>query len=123
MAAHAGSADGRRAAGRRGAGRGADAAAVEPIDARAGASSAELVNEAGDDRDDIQPGDRVLLIVENDLGFAKVLLDAAREKGFKGLVTRIGAAALAMIARVPARRRSRSTSSCPTSRAGACSSG
>ena len=25
-----------------------------------------LVNEAGDDRDDIQPGDRVLLIVEND---------------------------------------------------------
>ena len=28
----------------------------------------ELVNEVGDDRDDIQPGDRVLLIVENDLG-------------------------------------------------------
>ena len=28
------------------------------------------VNEADDDRDDIQPGDRVLLIVENDLGFA-----------------------------------------------------
>jgi CheY-like chemotaxis protein len=55
-----------------------------------------LINEAGDDRDHIQPGDRVLLIVENDLGFARFLLDAAREKGFKGLVTSLGAAALAM---------------------------
>ena len=45
---------------------------------------------SGDDRDDIQPGDRVLLIVENDLGFARFLLDAAREKGFKGLVTSLG---------------------------------
>ena len=35
----------------------------------------------------IQPGDQVLLIVENDLAFARVLLDAAREQGFKGLVT------------------------------------
>ena len=50
----------------------------------------------GDDRDTIQPGDPLLLIVENDLAFAKLLLDAAREKGFKGLVTSLGAAALAM---------------------------
>ena len=56
----------------------------------------KLVNEVGDDRDTIQPGDPLLLIVENDLAFAKVLLDAAREKGFKGLVTSLGAAALAM---------------------------
>ncbi len=55
-----------------------------------------LINEAGDDRDNIRLGDRVLLIVENDLGFARFLLDAAREKGFKGLVTSLGAAALAM---------------------------
>jgi CheY-like chemotaxis protein len=55
-----------------------------------------LVNEVGDDRDQLQPGDRVLLIVENDLGFARLLLEAAREKGFKGLVTSLGAAALAM---------------------------
>jgi HAMP domain-containing protein/signal transduction histidine kinase/DNA-binding response OmpR family regulator len=53
-----------------------------------------LMNEVGDDRDDIRPGDRVLLIVENDLGFARFLLDTAREKGFKGLVTSLGAAAL-----------------------------
>jgi HAMP domain-containing protein/signal transduction histidine kinase/CheY-like chemotaxis protein len=55
-----------------------------------------LVNEVGDDRNIIQSGDRVLLIVENDLGFARVLLDSARERGFKGLVTSLGAAALAM---------------------------
>ena len=58
---------------------------------------AALVNEAGDDRDTIQPGDRVLLIVENDLGFARFLLDTARETGFKGLVTSMGAAALTMV--------------------------
>jgi len=54
------------------------------------------VNEHGDDRNDIRPGDRVLLIVENDVGFARFELDAAREKGFKGLVTSLGAAGLAL---------------------------
>src|SRR5208282_5980691 len=57
---------------------------------------ARLINEAGDDRDNIAPGDRVLLIVENDLAFARLLLDSARERGFKGLVTSLGAAALAL---------------------------
>jgi signal transduction histidine kinase/CheY-like chemotaxis protein/HAMP domain-containing protein len=56
-----------------------------------------LVNEAGDDRDSIRAGDDVLLIVENDLQFARILLDAAREKGFKGLVTSRGTAALALV--------------------------
>ncbi|MDI1226623.1 MAG: HAMP domain-containing protein [bacterium] len=55
-----------------------------------------LVNEAGDDRHEIQPGDRIALIVENDLGFARFLLDTARENGYKGLVTSLGAAALVM---------------------------
>jgi HAMP domain-containing protein/signal transduction histidine kinase/CheY-like chemotaxis protein len=54
------------------------------------------INEVGDDRDRIGPGDRVLLIVENDLSFARVLLETAREKGMKGLVTSLGAAALTM---------------------------
>jgi signal transduction histidine kinase/DNA-binding response OmpR family regulator/HAMP domain-containing protein len=48
-----------------------------------------------DDRETIQPGDRTLLIVENDAGFAQFLLDTAREQGFKGVVTAFGAAALA----------------------------
>ncbi len=55
-----------------------------------------LVNEASDDRQTIQSGDRVLLIVENDLNFAKFMLEVAREQGFKGLVTSLGAAALAL---------------------------
>ena len=55
------------------------------------AESPLLANEAGDDRDAIQPGDRVLLIVENDPAFAQFLLDAAREHGFKGLVAPLGA--------------------------------
>jgi len=53
-----------------------------------------LLNEADDDRASIVDGDLVLLIVENDLAFARFLLDAARAKGFKGLVTSIGAGAL-----------------------------
>ncbi|MHB8745985.1 MAG: HAMP domain-containing protein, partial [Gammaproteobacteria bacterium] len=56
-----------------------------------------LINEADDDRDTIRAGDQVLLIVENDLQFARFLLDTAREKGFKGLVTSLGTAALALV--------------------------
>jgi HAMP domain-containing protein/signal transduction histidine kinase/CheY-like chemotaxis protein len=54
-------------------------------------------NEANDDRADIRPGDRTFLIVENDLAFAKVLLEAARRQGFKGLVTDTAAAAISFI--------------------------
>jgi len=57
---------------------------------------AMLVNEAGDDRDNLTLGAPVLLIVENDLTFARFLLDAAREKGFKGIVTSLGVSALAL---------------------------
>jgi len=53
-------------------------------------------NVADDDRADIMLGDKVLLIVENDLAFAGVLLQAARRVGFKGLVSTSGAGALAM---------------------------
>ncbi|HWH46176.1 MAG TPA: HAMP domain-containing protein, partial [Burkholderiales bacterium] len=56
-----------------------------------------LINEVGDDRDNIQAGDSVVLIVENDMEFAHFLLDTAREKGYKGLVTSLGAGALMMV--------------------------
>ena len=47
-----------------------------------------------DDRDGIEQGDRVLLIVENDVSFSRILLDMAREKGFKGVVALDGDAGL-----------------------------
>ncbi len=56
------------------------------------------LNEADDDRRSIQQGDQVVLIVENDLVFARMLLETVREKGFKGLVATLGASALALIA-------------------------
>jgi HAMP domain-containing protein/CheY-like chemotaxis protein/signal transduction histidine kinase len=43
-----------------------------------------------DDRSDIREGDQVLVIVEDDPTFARILLDRAREKGFKGIVTTQG---------------------------------
>jgi len=47
-----------------------------------------------DDREMIEEGDRTVLIVENDQNFAKVLLDMARDKGFKGVVELDGEAGL-----------------------------
>jgi signal transduction histidine kinase/DNA-binding response OmpR family regulator/HAMP domain-containing protein len=47
-----------------------------------------------DDSADVQAGDRVLLIVENDLSFAQILLDLARERGFKAVVASRGVSAL-----------------------------
>jgi signal transduction histidine kinase/CheY-like chemotaxis protein len=75
---------------------GASRMVAAPPVAPAEIETPKLVNEVGDDREAIQPGDSVLLIVENDLAFAKLLLEIARDKGFKGLVTSLGAAALAM---------------------------
>jgi hypothetical protein len=49
-----------------------------------------------DDRGTIQPGDRVLLIVEEDAAFAAILLERARDKGFKGIVAGQGEEALAL---------------------------
>jgi signal transduction histidine kinase/CheY-like chemotaxis protein/HAMP domain-containing protein len=50
--------------------------------------------EVADDRNNINPGDHVALIVEDDAPFAQVLLDIAHERGFKGVVASQGAAAL-----------------------------
>ena len=55
-----------------------------------------FANAADDDRAHVATGDRMLLIVENDLAFAHVLLAGARRAGFKGLVTSTGASALTM---------------------------
>ncbi|ATB27501.1 response regulator [Melittangium boletus] len=52
--------------------------------------------EVEDDRRDIESGDRTLLIIEDDIVFARILLGLAREKGFKGLVALRGDTGLAM---------------------------
>ncbi|MGC1574229.1 MAG: response regulator, partial [Pseudolabrys sp.] len=52
------------------------------------------VEKIPDDRDEIQPGDSILLIVEDDPHYARVLIDLAREKSFKVLVATRGADAL-----------------------------
>jgi CheY-like chemotaxis protein len=47
-----------------------------------------------DDRLSLEPGDTILLIVEDDPHYARVLVDLARDKGFKILVAMRGAEAL-----------------------------
>jgi CheY-like chemotaxis protein len=53
-------------------------------------------NEYGDDRGAIHGDDRVLLIVDNDISFAQFVLETARKLGFKGIITPLGAAAIAL---------------------------
>ncbi len=74
-----------------------------PARARAARRSIEPLDRATTAAD-IQPGDRVLLIVEDDADFAAILLDLAREHGFKGLVALAGRQGAGAGARVPARR-------------------
>jgi len=54
------------------------------------------VEEITDDRHNLQPEDAVLLIVEDDPHYARVLCDLARDKGFKVLAALRGAEALAL---------------------------
>ncbi|HYF55556.1 MAG TPA: response regulator, partial [Salinarimonas sp.] len=54
------------------------------------------VEQVPDDRHALQPGDSVLLIVEDDPHYARVMVDLARDKGFKVLVAMRGADALAL---------------------------
>ncbi|HEV2618772.1 MAG TPA: response regulator, partial [Acidobacteriaceae bacterium] len=49
-----------------------------------------------DDRHEIQPGDMVLLVVEDDVRYARILYDLSRNEGFKVLVALRGAEALAL---------------------------
>ncbi|MEA2328457.1 MAG: hypothetical protein QOE68_3416, partial [Thermoanaerobaculia bacterium] len=47
-----------------------------------------------DDRNSIAEGDRLVLIVEDDVTFASILLDMAHDKGFKGVVATRGESGL-----------------------------
>jgi len=57
--------------------------------------AAELV----DDRQNIQPGDAVLLVIEDDTKFGQILLDLAHDRGFKAVVSTTGSGALPLVRR------------------------
>ncbi len=50
-----------------------------------------------DDRNAIEEGDLVLLIIEDDPHYARILLGLARDKGFKGIVATKGATGLSLV--------------------------
>jgi CheY-like chemotaxis protein len=54
------------------------------------------VEEIVDDRTSVGPDDRVLLVIEDDQHYAKVLLNLARDAGFKAIVAKTGADGLAL---------------------------
>ncbi len=69
--------------------------AVQPAQ-RAGLHIAaeRVVEPIPDDRMDVQPGDNILLIVEDDPHYARILIDLARDKGFKAILAMRGDDAL-----------------------------
>ena len=54
------------------------------------------VAEIKDDRENLRPDDAVLLIVEDDLHYARVLMDLARDEGFQVLLATRGSEALTL---------------------------
>ncbi|MGN6566879.1 MAG: response regulator, partial [Flavipsychrobacter sp.] len=46
----------------------------------------EIINKTGDDRNNIQLGDKVVLVVEDDLRFAKIMVDKAHECNLKIII-------------------------------------
>jgi len=55
------------------------------------------VERVADDRDRLQPGDSILLIVEDDAHYARMLYELARDTGFKALVASSGSEALSLV--------------------------
>ena len=60
------------------------------------------IEQLPDDRLNLEPGDTILLIVEDDPHYARVLIDLARDKGFKVLVAARGTEALELAKQYPA---------------------
>ncbi len=58
------------------------------------ATQERVTEQLPDDRLSLEPGDTILLIVEDDPHYARVLVDLARDKGFKVLIAARGAEAL-----------------------------
>jgi signal transduction histidine kinase/DNA-binding response OmpR family regulator/HAMP domain-containing protein len=76
----------------------APAAEVDVILPSSPLSDQELVEDLviDDDRNIVQPGDSALLIVEDDVTFARILVDLAHDRGLKALVALRGSSAMAL---------------------------
>ena len=71
-------------------------AAALPMPVSVASVTERVIERISDDRNDLEPNDAVLLIVEDDTHYVRVLRDLARDKGFKVLVATGGAEALAL---------------------------
>jgi CheY-like chemotaxis protein len=74
-----------------------EASEMELAEAPAAVAAVPAETTIDDDRGQIEPGDKVLLIVEDDPNYGRILLEMAHEKGFKGVVTQRGTEALALV--------------------------
>jgi HAMP domain-containing protein/CheY-like chemotaxis protein/signal transduction histidine kinase len=72
----------------------APSALTQPPALQTAATQERTIEQLPDDRLNLEPGDTILLIVEDDPHYARVLIDLARDKGFKVLVASRGAEAL-----------------------------
>ncbi|MGD0212060.1 MAG: HAMP domain-containing protein [Terriglobales bacterium] len=70
--------------------------AVSPAQLSVASIVEHPVEKIPDDRENLKPDDAILLIVEDDPHYARVLCDLSRDKGFKVLVALRGAEALAL---------------------------
>jgi HAMP domain-containing protein/signal transduction histidine kinase/DNA-binding response OmpR family regulator len=61
--------------------------------------SVVIEEQVPDDRDTIVTGDRSVLIVEDDVNFARILIDMARDKGFKAIAATRGESAIQLAQR------------------------
>ena len=95
---------------------GGSAAAYQPI-----VLPAPRAEEIADDRAACTPDDAVLLIVEDDPHYARVLLNLARDRGFRRAGGQERQPRRSSWRAATSRRRSRSMCSCPTCSAGPCS--
>jgi CheY-like chemotaxis protein/signal transduction histidine kinase/HAMP domain-containing protein len=67
----------------------------QPLALQPAATAPEhFIEQLPDDRLNLEPGDSILLIVEDDPHYARILVDLARDKGFKVLVAARGAEAI-----------------------------
>jgi len=73
------------------------ASEMELVESSAAVSAVPAETTIEDDRGHIEPGDKVLLIVEDDPNYGRILLEMAHEKGFKGVVAQRGTEALALV--------------------------